>query len=139
MSVMSRFSNALQSALDGLGWSQIDFADRCHINRSALNKYARGKLGVGAGTLETIARELPDRERAEVIAAWLRDAIPMSSSGLITVLTGGRLEEQEEMFRRGELSRELDSAVRFLIEEARRHTVIGDLLIDLARALRGHD
>lgn len=134
---MSRFSNSLLNALGELGWSQIEFAQRTDISRSQLNKYVRGRLDVGAGTLETIARELPDRQRADVIASWLRDALPQTATGLISISTAGRVAEEADALPIGELSRELDRAVRYLIEQARKHVEISDLLIDLERALRG--
>jgi transcriptional regulator with XRE-family HTH domain len=133
---VSRFSNSLVNALDELGWSQLEFAGRCKINRSAVNKYVRGKLQVGSGTLDTMARELPERQRAEVVAAWLRDALPQTSSGLISISTAERVAEQPD-FSLGELSPQLDQAVRYLLEKARKHTEISDLLIDLEKALRG--
>lgn len=137
MSIVSLFSHSLEVALESLKLTQTQFAERCGIPLSQLNKYVRGKIDAGASTLETISRQLPEKQRAEVIASWLRDALPSSSSGLVSISTSERLAEQPSLFESGELSRDLDRAVRYLIAQARRHTEISDLLIDLERALRG--
>jgi len=133
---MSRFSHALTTALQDLGWTQLELANRTRLAPSQINKYVRGKLEPGAGALETICREFPEGQRANVVAAWLRDAVPQSASGLLAILTPGRTADlQAESV--GELSREVDQAVRYLTDMARRHTEISDLLVDLAKALQG--
>jgi transcriptional regulator with XRE-family HTH domain len=135
---MSRFSNALQLALQYLGWTQTAFAKQCGLPLPQINKYVRGRLAVGPGTLQTIARALPDRQRADVVAAWLRDALPDSAASSVSVLTASIVAESpEETAALANLNPDLDKALRFLIKIARDHSEIEDFMIDLARALRG--
>lgn len=133
---MSRFSEAFARALADTHVSQIEFSRRSRIIPSQVSKYARGKLGAGRAALETIARELPEAQRAKVIAAWLRDMIPENASGLVSVeLPAMRLAESAPAFA-ADLSPELQSAFVYLIDQS-RHREIRDLIVDLARALQG--
>jgi len=135
---MSRFSNALGAALRELRLSQKAFAGRCNLTHSQVNRFVRGH-NVGLASLETVARALPDRQRAAVVAAWLRDAIPQSTVGIVSVSEPiASLEESpEELAALANLNPDLDRALRYLITAARTHTEISDLMIDLARALQG--
>ncbi len=135
---LSRFSNALGVALQELRLTQKEFAAACNLTPSQINRFVRGK-NVGLASLETIARALPDAQRADVVAAWLRDALPQNTGGLVSILTAGRVAEEspEESAALAQLKPELNQAVRYLIAAARTHTEISDLLIDLEKALRG--
>jgi hypothetical protein len=116
--------------------TQKQFAQSTNLTHSQINRFVRGH-NAGLGTLETIARNLPQPQRASVVAAWLRDALPESASGLVGIATDApRIAESAEQLRR-ELNPECEAAIRFLGEQACRHTEISDLLIDLAKALKG--
>lgn len=82
---MSQFSEALQQALADIDRTQVDFADFCEIPRPQMNKYVTGAITAGAQTLETIATALPEKQRAAVVVAYLRDRIPSSAEDIVKV------------------------------------------------------
>jgi transcriptional regulator with XRE-family HTH domain len=51
-----RFSEWLQSQLDGRGWSQSDCARAANLNRAVINKLLNGKTKPHPSTLSAIAR-----------------------------------------------------------------------------------
>jgi hypothetical protein len=131
---VSRFSNALAVALDQLGWTRRGFSRISGIPESQVSKYARGLIGAGAGVLETIARQLPEAQRASVVTAWLRDHLPETARGLVEIRTpAGTVAEEPQIV----LEPELQRAMHYLAEMARHHREIDDLLIGLSKSLQG--
>jgi transcriptional regulator with XRE-family HTH domain len=134
---MSLFSNALARAIEELGEPQNAFAQRAGLDPRTLNKYVRGRIDCGPANIQIIVRQLPNKQRADVLTAWLRDMIPEVGAGLVSILPNDTARAADLDFPTPMLQRDLREAVNYLVEQAQRYTAIADLLIDLASALRG--
>lgn len=82
---MSRFSESLKLALAELHLSQTTFANDCDIPRPHMSKYVSGALVAGAVIVEKIAAALPEKQRAAVVVAYLRDRVPECARELVKI------------------------------------------------------
>lgn len=130
---MSCFSTALTKVLATIGWSQRELADATHIKAPQVNRYTRGTSNIQTDGLRAILKAIPDGHRAELLAAYLKDAIPEEFSHLVTILTNDcRVKESkddDDDFRLPEeADPELREIVKLLIRRAVARKEVRDML-----------
>ena len=134
--IMSHLSNMLTTALGELGWSQTYLSELSGIQRTQINRYARGVSSMDADGLEKILKVFPVPFNSRILAAYLRDAMPPGAEGLVALEE--RVETVQEM--PPELPSGLDPDLRASIIRiallARRHTEIRDIVFSLERLMR---
>ncbi len=131
---MSRFSESFDLALHQLGLTRREYSRASGLPEGQVSKYARGLIAAGSASLETIARSLPEPQRAMVVSAWLRDHTPECAQQLISISTPDGIsfcEEEPKLV----LSDDLERAINHLKNMAVKHREIADLLIQLSSAL----
>ncbi len=131
---MSMFSQAFDLALHQLGLSRREYSRASGIPEAQVSKYARGLISAGTSSLETIAKSLPEEQRAMVVSAWLRDHTPECAHGIVKVETSRNVFQEEAP--RLVMSPELESAIRHISNMAVKHSEIGELVIRLSEALK---
>lgn len=134
---MSRASNALSAALSAARITQTELAKRSGLQLSQINRYVRGTYDIGPSALGPITSQLPEPHRSRVVSAWLRDHIPAEAQYSVSIHTHENYLAELDEPAVVSLAPDLQLAITYLTDQAREYTEISDLLIDLARALRG--
>ncbi len=131
---MSHFSNAINSALAELEWSQTHFAERSGIPRPQINRYVRGVSIAEPESLDRMLSVIPASHHTPILHAYLRDVVPTRYRHLVHFA-----EEAAPNSRRQELPSDLDATLRqtilTLAQLAVLHTPVRDLLVSLVRVV----
>jgi transcriptional regulator with XRE-family HTH domain len=133
---MSNVSAALSAALDDLGWSQTELAQKADINLGMLNRYVRGTGVLGEDNLQRLLSVLPEPQNRMLLAGYLRDLIPPGKEQLVSILTNSILREEAPILPEG-LEPELADALGFLARKAQIHTEVKDMLVGFTKLIRG--
>ena len=133
---MSQFGNALTTVLSELKWSQTYFAEISGIQRTQVNRYARGTSSIDLTSLEKLLQVIPAPFNAQVLAAYLRDFIPDGAEGLVTLDLCGETVQESPPDLPGGLDPEFRAAIVRLALLARRHTEVRDVVLSIDRLMR---
>lgn len=127
------FPAALSEALDDLGWTQAKLADFVSLPPQQISKYVTGAAIVGGDVIEKIGSALPSKQRAGVIAAYLRDRIPDCGRDLVKI--SAYVHARPKVSEPSPLPADVREAIEGLAKLARKDSDIERLLVHLYAAL----
>jgi transcriptional regulator with XRE-family HTH domain len=137
---ISRFSNTLSVVIhDELKTTQGQFAKLVGITEPALSRYIRSIDRPGVEALEKIAKKLKPEMRARVVRAYLCDAIPPCTRGLVDITYKGAAQQTQSKIREDapeygspNVPEKLHAAMRFLLGQAVTNPKIAQTIYSLA-------
>ncbi len=132
---MSHFSNAINSALAELEWSQTHFSEASGIPRPQINRYVRGTSIAEPGSFERMLSVLPPHLHTPLLRAYLSDLVPSGYRHLVPFAEAPNASRKKNALPDG-LDAELRETISTLAHLALEHTQIRDLLVSLVRTIQ---
>ncbi|MDP9291096.1 MAG: helix-turn-helix domain-containing protein [Verrucomicrobiota bacterium] len=82
---MSQFSNQLQTSMEEAGFKQTDLVDKIDVSQGQMSRYVNGVDRPGPDVFEQLCALFPEKQRAQLIVAYLLDDVPAQFRNLISV------------------------------------------------------
>ncbi len=112
--------------------TQKELSDLTSIKPPQVNRYVRGTSNIQPEILGSLLKAFPEEKRAELLAAYLKDAIPDGFDHLVAILTNEALvKEDTAAFRLPEeTDPELQRIIASLTKRAIQRKEVRDMLLN---------